>query len=146
MATVPLADLPNVARDALARLPQSKETATLVALKGQLGAGKTTFVQTLARELGVTEPVQSPTYVLMKSYQVAYKQLTQLIHIDAYRLESADEFKTLMPETFLRNPHNLVLIEWPERVEGQLPAPDLVIAFSSETARDSERFIEITQP
>jgi tRNA A37 threonylcarbamoyladenosine biosynthesis protein TsaE len=82
----------------------------------------------------------------MKSYQVAYKQFTQLIHIDAYRLESVDEFKTLMPETFLRNPHNLVLIEWPERVEGQLPAPDLVIAFSSETARDSERFIEITQP
>lgn len=146
MATIPLTELPQVAQSVMEQLPAQKATATLVALKGSLGAGKTTFVQALARELGVKESVQSPTYVLMKSYQIMYKQFTQLVHIDAYRLDSAEEFKTLMPDIFLSNPHNLILVEWPERIEEELPAPDLVITFSSESARDSERFIEVTTP
>jgi tRNA threonylcarbamoyladenosine biosynthesis protein TsaE len=143
MTRVPLADLPDVAREALARLPQGKKSAALVALKGELGAGKTTFAQALAKELGVAQSVQSPTYVLMKSYAVSHPRFARLIHIDAYRLENADEFKALMPETFLADPRNLVLVEWPERVEGQLPKPDLVVKFSSRDAGEGERYIEV---
>ncbi len=127
----------------VALLPQKAEPATVVALRGDLGAGKTTFVQALARELGVAEIVQSPTYVLMKSYPISYAHFTKLVHIDAYRLERSEEFAALKPEQFLNDPQTLVCIEWPERVEGALPAPDITIDFSSEGAGEGERFVEI---
>ena len=112
-------------------------------MRGELGAGKTTFVQALARELGITTVVQSPTYVLMKRYDISYRNFKHLIHIDVYRLNGAKEFAALKPEEFLNDPTNLVCIEWPERVEGALPAPDLTIQFSSEGAAEGERFIEM---
>jgi len=124
-------------------LPQKAEPATVIALRGDLGAGKTTFVQALARELGIEETIQSPTYVLMKSYPISYAQFTKLIHIDAYRLENAKEFAALKPEQFLNDPQTLICIEWPERVEGALPTPDRTINFSSEGAREGERFVEV---
>lgn len=120
--------------------------AMIVALLGDLGAGKTTFVQALGTALDIQETIQSPTYVLMKSYPISYKQFTKLVHIDAYRLASAQEFATLKPETFLQDPHVLVCVEWPERVEGLLPSPDLTMRFSSEGAGEGERFIEIERP
>ena len=116
--------------------------ATIIALRGDLGAGKTTFTQALAKELGITESVQSPTYVLMKSYPISFGHFTKFIHIDAYRLDSPEEFSALKPEEFLSNPQNLVVIEWPERVEGVLPKPDIVLNFSSQDALEDERYIE----
>jgi tRNA threonylcarbamoyladenosine biosynthesis protein TsaE len=100
-------------------------------------------VQALAKELGVAEVVQSPTYVLMKKYSISHARFKTLIHIDAYRLNNEQEFAALRPEQFLNNPSNLVCIEWPERVEGALPAPDVVIKFSAEGAAEGERFIDI---
>jgi tRNA threonylcarbamoyladenosine biosynthesis protein TsaE len=122
---------------------RDKSRAALIALQGDLGAGKTTFVQALAKELGVTDTVQSPTYVLMKKYPVSHSRFKTLIHIDAYRLNSAQEFAALRPEQFLHDPHALVCVEWPERVEGALPKPNLVIKFSSDNAAEGERFIEM---
>lgn len=126
------------------------DKAVVVALRGELGAGKTTFAQALGRELGVVDTMQSPTYVLMKSYPIAFKHFTTLLHIDAYRLNAADEFKALKPEEFLGDPHTLVLVEWPERVLGTLPKPDLTIHFSSDppqgeagSAGETERYVEI---
>lgn len=149
---VTLPEMPYFARNILAMLMLAgpKEAATVVALEGTLGAGKTTFVQTLAHELGVKEVVQSPTYVLMKSYplelsgpaQETNKKFTRLVHIDAYRLESPGEFDALKPEGFLRDPHTLVLIEWPQRLAGRLQAPDMTVKFSSEGTGD-ERDIEV---
>ena len=117
--------------------------AAVIALRGELGAGKTTFVQTLAKEFGVKEIVQSPTYVLMKKYEVSHPRFKTLIHIDAYRLQGAQEFAALWPEEFLNDPSALVCIEWPERAQGALPKPDIVIKFSSENAAEGERFIEM---
>lgn len=120
--------------------------ATILALEGNLGAGKTTFTQAFAKELGIADTVQSPTYVLMKTYQVVntkFPEFETLIHIDAYRLDSPEEFKTLKPETFLNDPKNLIVVEWPERLGNLLPKPDLVINFSSEGANANERFVEI---
>lgn len=130
-----------------------KDRATLVALRGELGAGKTTFVQALAARLGIKDPVQSPTYVLMKSYPLqgplttfgAPRRFNRLVHIDAYRLNSAEEFAALKPEQFLSDPKALVLVEWPEKVGAALHEPDIAINFSSEGAAEGERFIEIQQ-
>jgi tRNA threonylcarbamoyladenosine biosynthesis protein TsaE len=143
MANVALEDLAAVATEVVERLPAGKSRATVLALQGNLGAGKTTFVQALAKELGVATVVQSPTYVLMKSYPLAHGQFKMLIHIDAYRFEKPEEFAALKPDTFLSDPANLVCIEWPEKVGGMLSVPDLVITFSAEGTGERERHINI---
>ena len=154
MNKIPLTELSALAQQTLARLPGKTDRATLIALVGELGAGKTTFVQALARELGITHIVQSPTYVLMKSYPISQgdtltpklskvSPYRKLVHIDAYRLEKPEEFAALKPDTFLSDPHNLVCIEWPERIEGVLPAPDLVLTFSADGAEAGERYINL---
>jgi len=153
MTHVPLAELPEYMRNVMATLALERNNtkAVILALKGELGAGKTTFVQALAKQMGVTEHVQSPTYVLMKKYALPtglnpfghQRRFKTLIHIDAYRLKNAEEFAALKPEEFLNDPSALVLIEWPERVEGALPEPDRVLRFVSEGAQEGERFIDI---
>jgi len=150
MQKVLLSDLPQFAKEVLALLPV-KDAATVVALRGDLGAGKTTFVQTLGKELGVVETMQSPTYVLMKKYQISQGETllykvspwNTLVHIDAYRLENPKEFAALKPEQFLSDPKTLVVVEWPEKVVGALPPADLTINFSSQDAGEGERYIEV---
>ncbi len=135
-------ELQNIARDVLVSLPTEGERAAVVALQGDLGAGKTTFTQALAGELGIREAIQSPTYVLMKDYPISFGRFTKLVHIDAYRLDKPEEFAALKPELFLNNPENLVVIEWPERIVGQLPSPDVILKFSH-TDSDDERHLSI---
>lgn len=95
--------------------------ATVLALHGDLGAGKTTFVQTLARSLGVTETVTSPTFVIMKQYGTNSAQFTTLIHIDAYRIETDDEMRPLRFAELLAQPQTLICVEWAERIQTLLP-------------------------
>lgn len=136
------AKLSRGSSEPIEKIRAGSHQAFVIALRGDLGAGKTTFTQALAKELGITESVQSPTYVLMKSYPISFGRFTKLIHIDAYRLDTPEEFSTLKPEGFLSDPTNLVIIEWPERVEGVLPKPDIVLNFSSDGAGEEERYIE----
>lgn len=153
MTAVPLHELPEYVRNvrAMLKLLPHNGAATTVWLIGDLGAGKTTFVQELAREMEVQEDVQSPTYVLMKSYRLpdnrtqhgTKRRFNRLIHIDAYRLNDSAEFAALKPEEFLKDSGTLVLIEWPERVAEALPAPDLTLTFTSENANEKERYIEV---
>ena len=97
--------------------------ATVVLLSGDLGAGKTAFTKEIARALGVDEVVNSPTFVLEKIYSLDAAQdkqqtrgFSRLIHIDAYRLEGREELAPLAFEEFLRDPENLIIVEWPEQV------------------------------
>lgn len=142
-------DLPALVKRVLEKLEKraEKNRAALVTLQGDLGAGKTTFTQALAAALGVDEAVVSPTYVIMKTYPLHNQSPLQpwewLVHIDAYRLSDADEFAALKPASFLLDPAALVVIEWPERIEGALPKPDAVLSLSSEAAESEERYIEI---
>src|SRR5689334_7666432 len=69
-------------------LTPKESGATLVTLTGELGAGKTSFTQGVARALGIEESVTSPTFVLEKVYELADHGFKRLVHIDAYRLES----------------------------------------------------------
>lgn len=128
----------------LARLEKRKDSnrAALITLQGDLGAGKTTFTQALAKKLGVKEAVVSPTYVLMKSYALEGQPFERLVHIDAYRLTDAHEFAALDPASFLMDTGALVVIEWPERIEGALPLADVTLRLSSQDAGDEERYIE----
>ncbi len=98
------------------------ERATLVTLSGELGAGKTAFTQEVALALGIEVAITSPTFVLEKIYELpAGAPFKRLVHIDAYRLGSAAELSALGFDELMRDPGNLVMLEWPERVEGALP-------------------------
>lgn len=110
---------------------QTVEDAPLVlALKGDLGAGKTTFTQQLAKQLGVTEPITSPTFTIMKGYSLTHKKFDQLLHIDAYRFESPDEAAPLGLSQIFKTPRLLVCVEWPERIAEFLPPETITLTFS----------------
>lgn len=95
--------------------------ATVLALSGDLGSGKTTFVQGFFRGLGVRERAVSPTFVLMRRTRLTRKKFKHAFHIDAYRVKKAREFSTLGIEEILADPQNVVLIEWAEHVKEILP-------------------------
>lgn len=90
-----------------------------VALSGELGAGKTTLVRAIARAQGTLEPVTSQSYGIVREYLCARGHV---FHIDLYRLESAAELPQIGWDDILRMKRALVIVEWPERAEGALPA------------------------
>jgi tRNA threonylcarbamoyladenosine biosynthesis protein TsaE len=89
-----------------------------VALHGDLGAGKTTWVQGLALGFGITGPVTSPTFNI---YTIHQGMSRMLAHLDAYRLGSSEEAQDLLLEEFLVSPWCLA-VEWPEKLPGWIPA------------------------
>ena len=91
---------------------------TALALHGDMGVGKTTFVQGLAHGLGVTGPVTSPTFAI---YSVYRGKERCLVHLDAYRLENEGQIESLLLEEFLVSPWCLA-IEWPEKLNAWVPA------------------------
>jgi tRNA threonylcarbamoyladenosine biosynthesis protein TsaE len=95
--------------------------ARIIALKGNLGAGKTALAKNIAEILGVTETVTSPTFVIMKSYDISHALYKKLVHVDAYRLESGKDLEPLRFHEVLSDENNLILIEWPELVQDALP-------------------------
>jgi len=108
-----------------ARLALELPPGTVLALHGDLGAGKTTFTQGLARGLGIQESVTSPTFNIFTLHRGAGKTL---VHLDAYRLNGAAALDELMIDDFLIAPWWLA-IEWPENVVGWLPADALHLDF-----------------
>jgi len=119
-------DLFLVAGNILKELTPIQERATLITLSGELGAGKTALTQEIAKQLGVYSAVQSPTFVIQKSYRVDDDHFRTLVHIDAYRLTSFKDLEDLHIEETLHESTNLVVIEWPECVPG-LPHADVAL-------------------
>ena len=117
-----------------------ESTATVVALSGELGSGKTVFVKGVAKALGITEHVTSPTFVIMKKYDLHEQKYDRLIHIDAYRLKGEHHLKVLGWEELLNNPKNLIFMEWPEQAGNAIPKSALAIHFRY--SGDNEREIE----
>ncbi len=97
------------------------DSATIVALWGDLGAGKTTLSQYLAKTYGIEDEVVSPTFVIMKIYPVEHAKFKSLIHIDAYRFENPDEAAAIRLHELVADPKNIILIEWPELLGDRLP-------------------------
>ena len=128
----------GIARDFLNTLNPIGDSSVVVALQGDLGAGKTTFAQAIGLELGVNESMQSPTFVIMKIYDIKWNNFENLIHVDAYRLEKDEELLHLGWEEIISEPENLVLIEWPENVAGIIPknAKRIFFKFVDENTRE----------
>ncbi len=116
-----LGELALLAEDVLGAVSE-RETAHVIALEGDLGAGKTAFVKELARILKMKEEVTSPTFGIMKSYSIpAHSFLKTLTHIDAYRIDDVDEMRVLKFDELLEDTTRLICIEWPEKIASILP-------------------------
>lgn len=119
---ITLNDLNKVAKDIVKKAEDLKnEKSTLIALRGDLGSGKTTLTQEVAKILGVKENIISPTFVIMKGYEIKNKKFKKLIHIDAYRLEKSKELLKLGWNEIINDPKNLIILEWPEKVLECIP-------------------------
>lgn len=107
----------------------------VLSLSGDLGAGKTTFVQGLAVGLNVTEWVTSPTFILMKEYQGAR---FPLFHLDVYRLNTAQEVLDLGIDDYL-DPRGVVVVEWGEMIEPLLPPTHLLVTIEHAHGENERR-------
>lgn len=135
--------LADFARDFTDKLEKSPDKATIVALSGELGAGKTFFTQNLAKALGIEITVKSPTFVIEKIYDLSGQKWAQLVHIDAYRLEAGADLESIGWSEIIKNPNNLVVVEWPEKIAGAIPSRAIFITF--ETLREDQRKITYDQ-
>lgn len=113
------------------------------ALVGELGAGKTTFTQFFLRALGVTEPITSPTFVIMKSYRVYKLPYIRAYHLDCYRLKDSRELAVLGFKDIVENPHTIVIIEWADHIKDLIPAGAAWLYFDHGITKD-ERIIKIS--
>ncbi len=103
-------------------LSRGNRGALIFGLVGNLGAGKTTFIQAFARGLGIKAKITSPTFVLMKNYKNLY-------HIDCYRLKSAQDVLDLDFKEIISIPKNIIMIEWAEKIKSILPKNTIWVRF-----------------
>ena len=107
------------------KLGEALQPGDVICLQGDLGAGKTTFVQGIAQGWGSTDAVSSPTFILVNVYR--RDGGSQLFHMDAYRLDSTPEAEELDMDSMLAR--GALIIEWPERMEAIIPAERLWVKF-----------------
>src|SRR3989344_425131 len=94
-------------------LAQKMRGGNVLLLEGDLGSGKTTFVQGFADALGIAEPVRSPTFIIRQDFAVKNNPtITRLVHIDLYRLNESSDLSTIDFDEALTDPHAITLIEW----------------------------------
>ena len=128
---------PEETRKVAAGLAQNLRPGSVIALHGELGAGKTCFVQGLAEALGVTRTVNSPTYTLISEHHGKM----QLNHIDFYRIHNANEALDVGLDEYLDG-DGVTAIEWADRVDGLLPARTIYV-YMQPGATPDERIITI---
>jgi tRNA threonylcarbamoyladenosine biosynthesis protein TsaE len=122
---------------------EAGEGATVIALEGDLGAGKTTFSQYVGEALGVHHPIQSPTFLIEKIYELKREKWAHLVHIDAYRLDDESELLSLGWKEIVKKPENLILVEWADKIRPILPEDAIHIVFTH--VDEDTREIEIRE-
>jgi tRNA threonylcarbamoyl adenosine modification protein YjeE len=115
---------------------------SVIALEGSLGAGKTTFVQGLAKSLGIKRRVLSPTFVFLRSYKLENQPFQVFHHFDLYRCQTLEEVKSTGLEEILLDKNCLVAIEWPEIAKEILPENTVWLKFKK--IDENTRKIEIS--
>ena len=117
----------NLSKRMSQKILKSKD-AVVISLKGDLGSGKTTFVQGLAIGLEIKHKILSPTFVLMKKYKIPNTK-KQFYHVDCYRIKKAQDLSALNLKKLFLNPQNIIVIEWAERIEKILPKNTIIFEF-----------------
>ncbi len=119
------------------------KSGTILALSGPLGAGKTTFVQALARVLGASSNPKSPTFSLVRGYYLssAVSRISRLLHVDAYRLEKEEDLLPLNLDEELQEDGTMMVVEWPENMYAWLRRQKKVLWMKIEVMQDGKRCI-----
>jgi len=128
-----------------------KKTAFVIGLEGDLGGGKTTFLQGFARGLGVKQKILSPTFVILKKFKIPRKKAVHYLlsavrwfyHIDCYRIQKPKEILDLGFKEIISNPKNIVTIEWADRIRKILPKNSIILKL--EFIGQNKRKIKIGQ-
>ncbi len=116
----------------------------VLALHGDLGSGKTTFMQGLAKGLGIKRNIISPTFIIMRTYAIGNdSNIQNLYHVDLYRIASENDIDGLGLKELLGEKENIVAIEWPEKIKKVLPKNKIDIYF--EYLQEDKRKIRIAQ-
>lgn len=111
---------------------KADKRAVLICLWGDLGSGKTTFSQGMAKALGVRETVNSPTFLIMKKYLLSGKRKgMNFYHLDLYRIKDKQEILDLGWKDILNDKNDFVVVEWPEKIGEILPEKRIDIKFDS---------------
>ncbi len=126
----------KIAGKKLAEKIKKEGSPSVIALQGELGSGKTTFVKGFAEEFNLKE-ITSPTFVLMKKYKVNGR-FDFLYHMDFYRMDENSSLGNIDLEEIMNNPRKIILIEWPKKIAG-LPEEALLLEF--EFLSEKERII-----
>ena len=104
----------------------------IFALVGSLGAGKTTFVQAIGKQLKIKNKITSPTFVLLQGFEFKLKgKNTVLYHLDLYRTKNFKEVKALGLQEFWGKPNTVTFIEWADKIKKYLPKKAKVIEFKN---------------
>ncbi len=122
---------------------KKRKGALIFALTGDLGSGKTTFIQGFLRSLGVRKKITSPTFVLIKNYKLKTTNYERAYHIDCYRIRESKELLNLGLKEVFENPQNIVLIEWAERIRRILPKNSVYWIKFGHGRKPNERIIKL---
>lgn len=120
----------NQTQEIASKLAQKYKLGKVIALSGDLGAGKTTFAQGFAKSLGINQTLLSPTFTLIRQYKIPNASLQTLYHIDLYRIEDISDIHSLGLQDILAEKKNIVLIEWAQRLGSLLPPDTITIKLS----------------
>ena len=120
-------------------LGRVENRALCINLEGDLGAGKTTLTRGFLRAWGYKGTVKSPTYTIVESYKVDGVD-AEVLHFDLYRLADPEELELMGIRDYFAK-HAVILIEWPDRGDGILPKPDLIVSL---THQEDGRTLKIT--
>ena len=132
----------KLAKRILLSFPSKRKKTMVIGLFGDLGGGKTTFLQGFAKGLGIKEKILSPTFILMKKFQIT--KFKYFYHFDCYRIKEPKEILDLGWEEIISNPQNIVAVEWADRIEKILPKDTISINF--EFIDENRRKITIKNP
>ncbi|PIR92155.1 tRNA (adenosine(37)-N6)-threonylcarbamoyltransferase complex ATPase subunit type 1 TsaE [Candidatus Falkowbacteria bacterium CG10_big_fil_rev_8_21_14_0_10_44_15] len=111
------------------KLARQLRGGEVIGLIGELGSGKTTFTQYLAKALGVKQKVNSPTFNIIKVYKIKNLKIKNFIHIDAYRLHAPKDLAALGAQEYFQNKNAVTVIEWADKVKPILPKNITLIKF-----------------
>lgn len=121
------------------------EIAFVLALKGNLGSGKTTFLKGFKKALKIKKEINSPTFIILKKYPLKLKKFENFYHLDCYRIKNLKELKILKIEEILKNNKNIIAIEWPEKIKKILPKNSTIFLTFLYGKKENERIIKIKE-